>query len=70
MAGTRLRAGEVPGDLKLTRKMVEVIAGLKDVRPADGCVFPRRHAAAAGTSTRRHGMPLGMVRRRKRAEEL
>jgi hypothetical protein len=69
MADTQLRAGEGPGDLKLTRKRVEVIAGLRDVRPADGCVLPCRHAAAAGTAARRHGMLLHMVRRRRRAEE-
>jgi|JI8StandDraft_2_1071088.scaffolds.fasta_scaffold30840_2 hypothetical protein len=69
LAGTRLRAGEVPGDLKLTRKRVDVIAGLKDVRPADGCVLPCRRAAAAGTATRRHHMLLGMVWGRKRTGE-
>ena len=32
---------------------VEVIAGLRDVRPADGCVFPSRQAPAVCTASQR-----------------
>jgi hypothetical protein len=44
-----------------------VIAGPKDVRPADGCESPSRHAAAECTATQQHNMPPRRMHRRTRA---
>ena len=62
-ADTCQRAGWLPGDLRFCAIGVEVIAGPRDVRPADRCVSPSRPASRACTASRRNARLLRKMRR-------